>query len=375
MNISTQYEITVLGLLKNYASPNQAFNLQFPILTGTAPNFSLDFENQNIQITYNEFNKIATSNSISGLSVGLYNFRLIVSNLASYVILNGTFEIGSPIVNPSFQIINNSLTSSDNSFVYDYGNPLVFSLNMQSGSNVGIQFYSGESEGNNMLLISDQLFEGNWNPNSPLSLTHNYKNPGTFRLYANFSNNFNFIVISHTVSIVSNIKNLIPSLEYDPVIYSALGAPAYFMFSYYGITKSGSHASVTFWPGDSLNQTFGSFDLGMNFDLNKTTNQLIYDYKRTGTFNAVFLISNILGSKSYNLTFTIVHGISGLSASLPLTLSIGSTLNIKTYLIQGNDVSYTWNFDGNQITRARTGNLYGLIKFYFIFNWDNCFRN
>ncbi|CAF0876239.1 unnamed protein product, partial [Brachionus calyciflorus] len=272
---------------------------------------------------------------------------LIARNKVSNVTLDQNFEIGAKIRNPQFILTN---ANSFRPGFYNFGTQLNFIIKMDDGANVRMRFFFGDQD--DLKLPSLEVnTTGDWNSDYPLSYTHT--EPGDFQMYVIVFNAFDSFILNQSVSIVTDVNNLIPGLAENPVVYSPVGSFAFFMFSYVANTKSGSHASVTFWPGDLFNVSFGPYLIGMNFKINSTVNRLMYKYQAEGEYTVHFLVENMLGSKHYSLTFKIKQGVYGLFINFQPIVRAGTTFNIETYLVQGENVTYEWSFDGEVKTALR----------------------
>lgn len=348
----TQYEILNLKVPLNGAFRNVPFSIQFTISSGSSPSFTMFYNNmQDYGISYDSNSKIGYSSSKSASSSGLFDLNITATNLVSRMSLSQKFEIGSIIRDPVFNV----LTTGFADLKFHYGTTLNFKVHMTDGSNVRLQFFFGE-ESDLQVANTDLTIVGDWNAEYPKSYLH--VDPGDYRVYVNISNAFGSFVLSHSISVVSTVNDLIPGLLYNPVVYTALGSTAYFKFSYAGVSKAGSHSSVTFWPGDSYNVSFGPYLIGMDFGLNLTTNSLMYQYETIGTYKAAFLVENMLGSKNFEVTFQIREGVSGLYINFEPVVRAATNFEIQTYLVQGQNVIYTWTFDGVVKTANRIGKFF-----------------
>lgn len=200
---------------------------------------------------------------------------------------------------------------------------------------------------------------GTWiNPNT---ISYTYANPGEYTISANISNSLVYYTFTQTVTIMSTVNYLIPSLSTNTnmLVFQSLDggstgtALAQFLFSYAFGTKSGWDAYVTFWPGDKTNSSYGPFLLNMDFNANVSLSSLQYTYTSNGTFTATFFVSNPLGSKYFTLTFTVVYSLLGFYINvLPAYAQVGNTVSVNAYLIQGNNVVYNWFVNSIQFATA-----------------------
>ena len=86
---------------------------------------------------------------------------------------------------------------------------------------------------------------------------------------------------------MSGVDQLIPSLEVEPVLYMSTQSAgvAYFHFSFFADSYSGSHASVTFDVGEASKKVLGPFALGMEFAKNLSATPMFYSYTSSGTWS------------------------------------------------------------------------------------------
>ena len=357
-----QFEILNLRLTKWFSYRNTPFNVEFALDAGTSPQFQLSYDGQtDAGVTWNSLTKMGSGSSRTATASGLYPVNLTVWNKVSRVVLIQNFEIGAKIRNPQFLMTN---TNSFSPGFFRFGTSLNFVVKMEDGANVRLRFFFGDQ--NDLSIPSREVnTTGDWNSDYSISYTH--ADPGDFGMYVIVSNAFDTFVLNQTVSIVTDVNNLIPGLAENPVVFSPLGSFAYFMFSFAGISKSGSHASVTLWPGDLFNQSFGPYKIGMDFKLNATVNRLMYRYLAEGTYKAVFLVENMLGSKFYDITFSIKQGVYGLFINFDPVVRAGSIIKIATYLVQGENVTYSWTFDNQEKTARRLGNFFIPFLYLFLF--------
>ncbi|RNA30190.1 polycystin-1-like isoform X2 [Brachionus plicatilis] len=300
---SVQFEVTNLRLTKWFSFRNVLFTVDFAIDTGSAVQFELWYDQvRDLAANFDSLTKTGSSSSRTAASSGLYKVNITVWNKISRVNLLQDFEIGSKIRNPQFLLTN---TDSFAPTHYHFGTQLNFLVKMDDGANVKLRFYFGDQVDPSVPSLEVNT-TGDWNSDYSVSYTH--INPGDFVIQLTVLNAFDTFTLNQSISVVSDVNNLVPGLAENPVIFSPLGSFAYFMFSYAGDTKSGSHARVTFWPGDMFNQSFGPYLIGMNFRLNASVNSLMYRYQGEGEYKAVFLVENMLGSKFYDLIFNIKQG-------------------------------------------------------------------
>jgi hypothetical protein len=230
---------------------------------------------------------------------------------------------------------------------------------MSSGSNVNISL-NFDSLNNpstltnttlNILNIGDWLIYTNNVPNKSYLIPYIYSNPGHFTVTANVSNSLSFYTFTQAVVIMTKVDYLIPQLlsKSNLVVLDVTTGKslAQFVFSYFGTTKAGSDAYVTFWPGDSANNTFGPYPLNMDYNANMSRAALQYTYTSKGSYQVSFFVTNPLGSKWFTLNIQVVEGMSGFYASVsPLNAQVGTNVAISAFLVQGFNVTYNWKCNG-----------------------------
>lgn len=150
-------------------------------------------------------------------------------NIISKVELNGTFEISSPIVNPTFEITNSKAE-------YLFPTTLDLKINLDSGANAKIDIYSSDQ----VDPIFSQVFKGQWT--QPYTYSYVLKYPGVQKIYLNASNSLNTIVTDkQEIFIEAPVTSLTASLFQSPVIYMMAGyGEASFKFVYENIATSGN---------------------------------------------------------------------------------------------------------------------------------------
>lgn len=193
------------------------------------------------------------------------------------------------------------------------------------------------------------------------AINYTYSNPGDYTIFVNISNVLGYASFTQAVRVISRVDSLIPGLagttnNYVTYLSSQSTGTPQFVFSYSANTKAGSHSTVTFWPGDDNNATFGPFPLSMDFNANVSKTQLQYDYSSTGVYQVSFYVVNPLGSKVFTYVIQVVSGMYGFYISVdPLYSLVGSAVTVSSYLMQGQNVTYTWTQNG--VTFATTSRL------------------
>ena len=134
---------------------------------------------------------------------------------------------------------------------------------------------------------------------------------------------------------------------------------------------------VTFWPGDSSNDTYGPFAIGMDFIGNYNQNPLSYRYKEANNFTAAFLIENKFGQKLSKVSFTVIPGLDGFFIDcVPKRTTKLKDIRVSAFVIQGNNVNFTWYLEGKFLyNQMRKCNNYKFHVFKFpIYTdiFDNC---
>jgi hypothetical protein len=365
----TQYELNGLQLMKTDAYVNTVFSIDFMILSGSGPYFFESTVNSLVDtgVSKDFLNSIAPVIIFRGSLRNpqpvplVLNVFINMSNYVSNAKLNTTFEISSLIVNPTFSIqpIAPSYTYE---FVYN-SNQFSFLIGTDLGSNVKVTIFTGDespysTRANIMVSTIGDWNNGVNNVNYGV-IKYTYSNPGDFDIIANVSNSFNYFIFSQKITIISRVDDLIPRLVQSPVIFFVSSGRADFQFVYNGTSKAGSHAIVTFWPGDLKNNSHGPFKLGMDADFNISRVPLSYEYTMPGTYDCSFLVSNPLGSKVFTLLVEVVIGIYGFYIDVnPKYANTNTNVVISAFLIQGNNVGFSYFQNGNPIaSQPRTGDL------------------
>lgn len=365
----TQKELYGLQLIKTSGLINTIFSIDFMILSGSSPHFLESYVDSILDGVSKDTSSIGPSEIFRGSlrnpqSVPLvYLVFINMSNYVSNLKLNTTFKINSIIINPTF-----SIQPIAPFFTYEYiynSNQFSFLISMDSGSNVEVTIFTGDepsySKTANILIETI----GNWN-NGISNVKHTYANPGDFEIMANISNSFSYFMFRQKITIISRVDDLIPSLLQSPVIFFINSGKADFQFVYNG-TKAGSHAVVTFWPGDLTNNSYGPFKLGMDFDFNISRVPLSYKYKLPGTYECSFLVSNPLGSKVFTLKVVVVVGMYGFYIDVnPKYAYTNQLVDVSAFMIQGNNVDFHFFQNGNSIaSQPRACNRLIFFKLHF----------
>ena len=347
VNHNVQYEVTGLSLNPKYSTRFTTYKINFFVATGTNTNIMLyHVRGLDTGITFDTTANAGSSSSYIATSSGLYGVNITAWNLVSSVSLNTFFEIGAPILNPTLMISNNVFSA----FIYKYGTSIAYTIDMFDGSNVKLQFFTGEEPQANSSPTYEITLAGDWK--GAYTFNYVYVNPGDYSIVVCITNSFGSFNLIKEISVVSDVFNMVLSLL-NQVTLTVAGAEAQFIFNY---KKSGSHAQITFWPGDSANISFGPYDLGMDFNNNINKNPIGYTYQQLGMYTFTILVQNIISSKYYALSFNVTLGVSGVYINAPLYVATGSTFSIETYLLYGgSNASYKWNFDGTIVNANRKG--------------------
>lgn len=255
------------------------------------------------------------------------------------IVLNTTFQISSPIISPSLRVL-----PEQSEYIYPYVGEFVISI--ESAANARCQIYTGEEFDPKKPTFDIQTV-GKWE--SDLVVPYTFRYPGMHAMHVNCSNSINFEL---TETLYYNLETRVDSLRaglfQDPVIYLMSGfGEAMFKFYYEDIMTSGTDARVTFWPGDSSNDTYGPFDIGMNFMGNYNENPLSYRYTEVSNFTAVFLIENRFGAIMSSMTFEVIPGLDGFFIDcIPKRMLRNNPVEVSAFVIQGRNVNFTWYFEG-----------------------------
>ncbi len=192
-----------------------------------------------------------------------------------------------------------------------------------------------------------------------------YRNPGDFQIKVNISNALSYFTFTQLIRIMSRVDDLIPGLVQTPITYFSGTGLADFTFIYAGTSKAGSHALITFWPGDSANSSYGPFQLGMDFDANINRVSLSYEYAMPGNYVCSFLVANPLGSKWFTVSVDVLPGILGFYIDVnPKNAKPNDLVTISAYMIQGHGVKFSFFERGNLLgTNPRSCTIFLLSLF------------
>jgi hypothetical protein len=276
----------------------------------------------------------------------IHRIRLInimVSNIVSSVTLNETFEICPPLGDIYTQIIP---PGPD----YLFSEAIIFHVSIPpSPTIVELIISTGEIVIRENLNVSSLLVK---------NYTHNYKNPGDYKIVFIVQNRANMNRNFRTISVKSGVDKLQVQLSQTPVtiLSNGFGAASFF-FSYLNDSKHGSHAQVSMWPGDETNSTNGPFRLNMNYDLNKSR-FFPYNYKTNGTYEALFLVENSVGKAIYGVFVNVImQEITSFSIDVkPQVATPDAQVVVQAFLTQTSDVLVSFSLDNVfQSSKNRSG--------------------
>jgi hypothetical protein len=368
----TQFGLTGLSLVQTGARLNTPYSIDFVLASGSTP-YSLEFRlDSQLDSSVTASNKVAGSApprivykgpaKSAATQYQLYFVHIKMLNYVSSVELNATFEISSPIIRPTFDLSpasDPSILAIDPSLTYAYTFTsdslleLTFSLSMESGSNVNIKIATGDEldpSVPNIQIATSGSWQNGVNNVQYGSIGYAYRSPGDYQIRVNLSNSLNSVTLTKSITIISPVDGLVPGLAQSPVVfksYARNAALAQFVFGYFGSTKAGSHATVRFWPGDAVNSVQGPFLLGMDFAANSSKSSLSFDYKTPGSYNCSFLVANLLGSKTFRLAVSVVHGFDGFYIDVdPKSARINQAVEISAYMIFGEEVTLEFYQNG-----------------------------
>lgn len=347
-----QYPLTGLQLSQNGTTIGNAYRVGFSLQSGSVPNVLSFYFDGSLDSGVAYSNLVGQSSSHAAeFTPTIHYIYIYMSNYVSTISLNGTYQISTSIVKPSFNL---TPVANISSYTYLFPMTLTFLVSMASGSNVRIDMNMdslNQPSTLSNLTVSVQT-TGAWVSYSTYSIPYVYENPGHFTINANISNSLNLYTFNQAVVLMTKVDDLIPQLLNTNTNYVVFDttqnqALAQFIFRYAGSSKAGSDAYVTFWPGDATNSSNGPYPLNMDFNANISRAALQYTYSSVGTYQVSFFVTNSLGSKWFTLSVQVVIGMSGFYMSVsPLNAQVGSTVNVMAYLIQGTNVTYKWLCNG-----------------------------
>ena len=377
-NHYVQFEITGLQLKSNATVVNTAYYIECSILSGSGIFESiLYFDNKLEALTITGLNGRGILHN-GELRTTIHNISITLRNYVSTVQLNGTFEISAPIINPKFEI-----TPAGDLGIEKYSFPVShkIKISMDGGANVRMKFntdfYGGQLlNGINLItinLVGDWIDNVNETPNKYV-IDYTFVNPGDYLIKLELWNTFGSFVLSKQISIISTVFDLIPGvIDLNPnnyvVFQTADGINgkglAEYAFQYSGNTKAGSHAEITFWPGDILNANYGTFKFEMDFNKNISKTSLQYNYVKPGDYEVKFFVSNPRGSKAFSMLVRVVVGMFGFYIDVnPKAVPPSTPFTASAYMVQGYNVSYKFFVNDAQLggVQARTGDFYFYLK-------------
>jgi hypothetical protein len=231
---TTQYPVTGLSVPINHATVNIPFTVSFSLTSGSSPSYYVAFGNTQLATTYDNTKLTGTAAQYTQTTVGVFWLNVTVWNLVSLQSVYQEFQVGAPVTGVNFSIITPYLTDSKSGEIYPftwaYATTLNFFVNIASGANVQLDFYTGEE--NTTSPTYTMKFTGAWP--GPQYFNYTYSNPLEYFAYVNVSNLYNSVVVGNNITIMTNTSNIVAYLKEDPVVYTVLGTTAYYQFSFYG---------------------------------------------------------------------------------------------------------------------------------------------
>jgi hypothetical protein len=359
-----QTPLSGLSLISRGVETGIQYSLMFKWLAGSPINSIILFKNSLVAFDFST-PYIGKSSVYPGEQVNsLYPIYIKLENYVSMLELNETFEVSSSIQNPVLEI-----EPSFGLAAYKYEFPVTkilrFKITMLAGSNINVKIFTGTEKDPNVANIIE-LKSGPW-LNTYL-FQYDYPYPDTFLVKVELTNALSSALLTKTITLISRVNELVPDLVPNPVIYRlSNGGLAQFVLKC-NQSKGGSHATVKYWPGDQSNATHGPFILGMDYELDMSKVSLSYQYNSVGNYIASFLVSNELGTKTFQLPFNVVAGLDGFYMDVKPTSAVPSTpIAISAYVIQGINVSFEWKINGTILRSApKACNLFLLPIDYYL---------
>jgi len=338
-----QSKLVGLELLKPGTTIQTPYYIEFGLLSGA----SVDQINLYVDGVLDK-GTTWNSDTLKGLSSyypngdlypGEHSIFINMSNIVSRLTLNTTFQISSTIVNPTFRIAPDVQE-------YLYPTTIDIIVSLESGANAKVEIWTGDEKDISVPSLVYTV-EGKWIRD--LTIPYTFKTPGMHEIYLNFSNSINFVTTSRlSINIEGPVDGLNVTLYQIPVIYYLAGyGEAQFKFFYSDIAKAGTDAEVTFWPGDSDNNTYGPFQINMNYIYNYNENPLLHRYYQIANYTASFLLENRFGKKVIQIAFQVIPGLDGFYIDCEPKRTVRQRdIQVSAFVIQGKDVVFNWYLDG-----------------------------
>ena len=151
----------------------------------------------------------------------------------------------------------------------------------------------------------------------------------------------------------------------NPVGLGQYGAMVEFSFSTQTFKTNGYNYTLTFWPGDSSNQSVGPFNLGMSYNVFKNMIPIFYNFQLEKTYNVIFNLSSENGVRYFEINVTVLSGmIQGFYVVCdPPAIQPSQSFQIKAYLLNGTNVTFKWWLGNNLLlTSPRNCNFLTLFS-------------
>ena len=347
-----QYRIAGASLVSSGVLINSPYSVDFKITSGTNPQIDFTFNNAKLieNVDYNYSNFLCKSIPRPGEpTTSIKKVYIIISNYISFQMINSTFEISSPIINPNLRI--NTPYTFGTVFAYPDTTLISFQFDMSSGTNVKIQIFYGD-EADSSVPSESWICPGDWI--GPILRSHNYSDPADYKLTIILTNVVNTSLLINTIPIVSKLDGIQAGLFSSPVVWTPSGGIANYKFWCVGIPKGCSHATVVFSPGDAKNPTYGPFSVGMDVINNYNKVSLSYTYMDAGLFTANFSFVNPLGFKTITASILVAKAIYGFYIYVqPSSIAPGKKVTVSAFMLQGTGVNLTWYLDGTMISNRQ----------------------
>jgi hypothetical protein len=192
---------------------------------------------------------------------------------------------------------------------------------------------------------------------------------GTFRSFSSTgtknltfqvkNSNSPVFIVNKSVEVTRTMPIFEVTAQPNPVGLTFSGAFVQFTFRYLNLTSFDSSAQVTFWAtgGDRLSsRAMGPFLIGM--DVNRNTNRIpiSYTFKNAGKYVVNFLIKNLNRSSSVQIQVNVVVGLlNGFYIDVqPRAVLPNQNFDVYAYVLEGANITFEWNFNGNVVTKKRT---------------------
>ena len=332
-------EVTVLnpivGLrLESFGTPvGSPFSLIFTIESGSAPHFTLLFDDAEKSVSYDPGALTGRSELIASLPLGVYGIVLTAENAVSRVNITTNFTIAIPIADAS------SFVSESWAMI---GMPLEFAVRLVAGSGVSIVWRFNDSSSDDSVSTSPL---DKWPPGGLRSSIHTFVDPGEYVVSVTVGNSLGEPhLFTHEILIYGPVDNMTLTCN-SPVPLVSEGGNAELRFVTSGFPPTSAFVVFDYGDGDVSDKL--TFDIATMHP---------HRYMKQGHFFVTANVSNRFTVATYNTTIFVSVAVQDMHIFVrPPAVVVGEPVVVGVTLEKGSDVTLRLDWGETIVESTRRG--------------------